>query len=748
MVRFPSWPQHGDMKRHHTSRLFTFLFAALAPTTAFATGPANDDFADALTVTAGILNSGSNSTATAEPGEPRHINGGIQASGGHSVWYAWSAPADGTAIVETTGSDFDTILAMYTNSAGSTIDTLAPSLYNDDSGGVNTSKLTVPVISGRQYFFAVDGYTAAAKGMVNFKISFAAGNPVNDHFANATPLAGATGQLYATSVGATVDAGDPVQDLAGSSVWFSWTAPLTGQATFRASALLGEDATKIAAYTGATIATAISIADDSSDTVKFNVTAGTTYRLRVSGSYFSFSTGSDFALGYNTYLDRGVVSLSNKATASESNGAFYVNVSRIGSTAGVATVGYTISNGTTQGAADFTATSGVVTFADGQTTAKINLPIVNDSVFEADESFNVSLVNPGPGVTINDFSRFLTVTIQDDDTLPAPVGRFIGHNQADEHSAIDLKVSAGGMATGKLRFRGTTFAFKSIMNTRGGLTALLPRKGQSPLRLEVQFSGPDSFSFSIYDAPDQLPENGIAGRVLNFPKDTPFTGAGSYHATAMGGNSMTLPYGDSFIIAILSPSGAVKMTGKLADGTPFSASSAIAKIGNSTEFTFFTPLYGGHGELTNATRVDVANGTLDTLSSIWTRPASSAGAFKNGFNFSAYFAGSKFTAVAQQRLLAGLNASNGMGTFEADDQNNTILSKAVNVSLANLVTVPTSSADKLTIKLNAKTGLLSGSFVKAGKSVKFQGLTVQKGAGYAAGFYLEPAGSFPVLLHP
>lgn len=737
------------MKRHHTSRLFTLLFAALAPATALATGPANDDFANAITVTEGIPINSSNSVATTEAGEPRHINGGIQASGGHSVWYVWSAPADGTAIVETTGSDFDTILAMYTSTPGGTIDTLASSLYNDDSGGgMTTSKLTVPVIGGLQYYFAVDGYNTAAKGTVSFKVSFTAGNPVNDNFANATPLSGPTGQLYATSVGATADAGDPTNDLSGSSVWFSWTAPLTGQATFRASALLGESATKIAVYTGATIAGAVSIANDSSDKVKFNVTAGTTYRLRVSGSYFSFSTGSDFALSYNTYIDRGIVSLTSKAVTSEGNGNFYVNVGRTGSTAGVATVGYTISNGTTQGAADFTATNGIVTFADGQTTAKINLPIVNDSVFEADEYFYVSLVNPGPGVTINDFGYFMTVTIQDDDTLPTPVGRFLGHNQADEHSAIDLKVAAGGTATGKLRYRGTTFSFKGIMSTRGSLTALLPRKGQPSLRLEVQFSSPDSFTYSIYDAPDDLPENGIAGRVQTYPKDSPFAGAGTYHATASGGNSMTLPYGDSFIIAILSPSGAIKMTGKLADGTPFSASSAITKIGNATEFTYFTPLYGGRGELTNAARLDVATGNIDTIASLWTRPASSAGAFKNGFNFAAFFAGSKFTPVAQQRLLAGLNASNGMGTFEADDQNNTILSKAVNVSQANLVTVPTAATDKLAIKLNAKTGLLSGSFVKAGKPVKFQGLTVQKGAGYASGFYLEPTGSFPVLLHP
>ena len=50
-------------------------------------------------------------------------------SGGHSAWWSWTAPANGTAIVSTLGSDFDTLLGIYT---GSNIAALTLIGDNDD----------------------------------------------------------------------------------------------------------------------------------------------------------------------------------------------------------------------------------------------------------------------------------------------------------------------------------------------------------------------------------------------------------------------------------------------------------------------------------------------------------------------------------------------------------------------------------------------------------------------------------------
>ncbi|BAG01555.1 Calx-beta domain-containing protein [Microcystis aeruginosa] len=57
-------------------------------------------------------------------------------------------------------------------------------------------------------------------------------------------------------------------------------------------------------------------------------------------------------------------------------------------------VNYATSNGTATAGADYTATTGTLTFAPGVTTQVINIPILNDSLNEADETFTLALSSP------------------------------------------------------------------------------------------------------------------------------------------------------------------------------------------------------------------------------------------------------------------------------------------------------------------------------------------------------------------
>ena len=90
----------------------------------------NDNFANPQFI-GGVsgLAYGSDVGATKEPGEPNHAAGN---AGGSSIWYQWSAPAGGTVTLDTLGSDFDTMLAVYTGSAYGALTTIAS---NDDIGG-------------------------------------------------------------------------------------------------------------------------------------------------------------------------------------------------------------------------------------------------------------------------------------------------------------------------------------------------------------------------------------------------------------------------------------------------------------------------------------------------------------------------------------------------------------------------------------------------------------------------------------
>src|SRR5690606_18410754 len=57
-------------------------------------------------------------------------------------------------------------------------------------------------------------------------------------------------------------------------------------------------------------------------------------------------------------------------------------------------VNYASNNGTATAGSDYTAVSGILTFAPGQTTQTITVPITNDMLAEPSETFNVVLSTP------------------------------------------------------------------------------------------------------------------------------------------------------------------------------------------------------------------------------------------------------------------------------------------------------------------------------------------------------------------
>jgi hypothetical protein len=108
--------------------------------------------------------------STKDPGEPNHC--GI--SGGASEWYAWQSPTNGTAVINTDGSNFDTVLAVYIG-PGDSYTTLTNVACDNDSGANGkTSRVTFTARAGTIYYIAVDG-VGGASGTV--KLNFIVGTP-------------------------------------------------------------------------------------------------------------------------------------------------------------------------------------------------------------------------------------------------------------------------------------------------------------------------------------------------------------------------------------------------------------------------------------------------------------------------------------------------------------------------------------------------------------------------------------------
>jgi hypothetical protein len=98
----------------------------------------------------------------------------------------------------------------------------------------------------------------------------------------------------------------------------------------------------------------------------------------------------------------------------EKNGFVSTLVGRLGGSTGEVSVDYTtIESGATAGA-DFAATSGTLTWADGDANAKrIRVEIFDDAAVEGDEGFYIRMSNPTGGVTIR--TRDEAVVIIDKD---------------------------------------------------------------------------------------------------------------------------------------------------------------------------------------------------------------------------------------------------------------------------------------------------------------------------------------------
>jgi alpha-tubulin suppressor-like RCC1 family protein/sugar lactone lactonase YvrE len=137
----------------------TYAAAAPVERSFTVTNVTNDNFANAL-----LINNpktfGSNSFATGENGEPIHVNTSGSSS---SVWFRWQATSTGTVKFDTLGSNFDTVLAVY---SGAALGTLTKQGENDDDGTLSSSKITLSVTAGATYFIAVGSYSSMRGNIV------------------------------------------------------------------------------------------------------------------------------------------------------------------------------------------------------------------------------------------------------------------------------------------------------------------------------------------------------------------------------------------------------------------------------------------------------------------------------------------------------------------------------------------------------------------------------------------------------
>jgi hypothetical protein len=106
-------------------------------------------------------------------------------------------------------------------------------------------------------------------------------------------------------------------------------------------------------------------------------------------------------------------------SVNEDGGNATITIKRTGGSDGAVSVQYATSDGTATGSADYTTTSGTLSWADGDGADKtFTIAIANDALDELAETLNVALSNPTGGASLGNASSAV-LTISDDDVQPA-----------------------------------------------------------------------------------------------------------------------------------------------------------------------------------------------------------------------------------------------------------------------------------------------------------------------------------------
>jgi hypothetical protein len=195
--------------------------------------------------------------------------------------------------MDTCISNFDTVLAVY---KGSAIGSVSQVASDDDACGAfneQGSKVSFDAVAGTNYRIAVAGSGSVSEGTFTLDAPRYAAS--NDYFSSAQTLSGNSATVDGTTQLATREFDEPDHYATTPdgfwwygehSVWYSWTAPSSGQVEMNTCQTNIDSI--LAVYTGSDISALSRVADARSSCptyfgskLAFNATAGTTYRIAV-----------------------------------------------------------------------------------------------------------------------------------------------------------------------------------------------------------------------------------------------------------------------------------------------------------------------------------------------------------------------------------------------------------------------------------------------------------------------------------
>ena len=584
----------------------------------------------------------------------------------------------------------------------------------------------------------VTGGTFLLSGEGDIYIDEEEDDPANDLFSNATVLTGAEGSIAGDNTGAGSEAADPRDGR--ESVWYSWVAPASGFARFRA----GYDA-YIQVRTGTSIVDSVVLPLAPYEPGYFPVTAGQTVHIAVY-TVPGYAAASPFTLQWQLTTGSLFHFTTGTYTAAEESGHATIRIERDGSAAKAASVQFVSQSYYTDSYAtpsiDYKDTSLKVSFAPGQTSKDIRIPIYPDTGIEGDEFIIIELTDPSTGSALGEAFAYLAIL---DYTAPltrkatftglvsSPTGALGGSGY------FTATTDAKGMVSGKLLLGGKAFSFKGPVAADGTAHILIPRRGKplpTPMVLDLQL-GEDFEPLAGTLTVDGIVLDVGANRAA-FSKADPAILAGRYTAVLESGGNSSAPDAPGFALITVTPAtGAVKMTGALADGTKFTWGTFLAPDGTipvSILLYKSTGILHGELQLGDYTPEQDGGGSLH-----WVHPLQTKGQFSSAFDSDLAVRISAYDFTKGTRVLS-LPDPGDADLDLSDTAGGVLLFKNIRIDDKNVVAViaPSTNAEKIAVKIAPATGLLSGSFRHTdGKVVPFSGVLYQRTV-EGHGFFLGP----------
>jgi|GEM_PF-6268095 len=435
----------------------------------------------------------------------------------------------------------------------------------------------------------------------------------------------------------------------------------------------------------------------------------------------------------NDSPQRGLVQFAaGSVNVDEGTGLATLQINRVGGSDETVSVSYATAEGTAKAGADFTPTTGTLELVHGQTSTTLQIPLLNDGLQEPDETFTVTLTGDHVGTL-----AVVTVTIKDVDNavLDTLRGTFSGRLVDDASPAggafLKLSLAARHKFTGTLDLGGRRLTVRGTFDANGHalLTIVRPKSTPVVLSLHLDVAPGGQLLTGTLTIDDRELALAFSAPPFN-SKTNPAPAVGSYNVL-LEHSEEGVPPGAGYARVTVAKSGAVRLTGKLAEGTSWSFAGTLGENGVTP---FFVPLYARAGLLQGDLVFTGTTAWDCTGSAHWSKPENKKDPlYGAAFSIPLALDGSAYRPIPHTAVLGFTE-----GTVRLTDALvHFDYTRSFTLSAANRFTV-ISGAEKLSLSMSAGSGLIQGRFIHpiTRRSVSIQALSLpdsQRAGGFFRG---------------